>query len=86
MTLRRLLLTAAIAQVILLATCLGPARAAPPELVQIGTFEFPVHLTSPPGDSRRILVVERAGSVRLLVDGVSRAEPFLTVHTVAVRG
>lgn len=48
-------------------------------LTPIGTFERPVLVTSPPGDTRRLFVVEQAGRVRLVKDGVVRQQPFLDI-------
>lgn len=64
------------------ALCLASpdAASAAPRLVPVGgTFEKPIHMTAPPGDNRRLFVVERRGTIRVVVDGVQRAEPFLTI-------
>ncbi|HEY1595896.1 MAG TPA: PQQ-dependent sugar dehydrogenase [Thermoleophilaceae bacterium] len=45
------------------------------------SFSSPMYVTSPPGDSHRLFVVERAGDVRVLVDGTEQATPFLDIHT-----
>ncbi|MBL8733208.1 MAG: PQQ-dependent sugar dehydrogenase [Planctomycetes bacterium] len=42
-----------------------------------GTFTAPVQLLSPPGDSRRIFVVEKTGQIRVVRDGVVLPTPFL---------
>lgn len=39
----------------------------------------PVYLTSPPGDDRRLFVLERAGRVRVILDGELLEEPFLDI-------
>jgi glucose/arabinose dehydrogenase len=49
-------------------------------LQRIGTFDSPVHLTSPPGDRRRIFVVEQGGLIRVLVGGKPRSRPFLDLR------
>jgi glucose/arabinose dehydrogenase len=49
-------------------------------LRRIGTFAEPVYVTAPPGDRRRLFVVERGGTIRLLVGGHRRAEPFLDIR------
>jgi glucose/arabinose dehydrogenase len=46
-------------------------------LARVGTFDSPVYVTSPPGDSRRLFVVEQGGHIRVLVNGRRRAHPFL---------
>jgi glucose/arabinose dehydrogenase len=55
-----------------------PARAAP-SLVELGDFDMPVHVASPPGDASRVFVVEQPGRIQLLVDGVKQPAPFLDV-------
>ena len=45
----------------------------------MGTFSQPTYLTSPPGDTRRRFVVERAGRIRILVGGTKLRRPFLNV-------
>jgi glucose/arabinose dehydrogenase len=56
----------------------APARGA--QLTQVGTFSSPVSIAAAPGDPDRLYVVERAGVVRVLVDGVEQAAPFLDIH------
>ena len=44
-------------------------------------FDIPVHLTSAPGDqSGRLFVVEKAGTIAILQDGVRRARLFLDLR------
>jgi hypothetical protein len=65
-----------------------PAPAPPPKvkLVEIGTFDQPVHVTSPPGD-KRLFVVEKTGRIQVLVKGLKLARPFLDLSKrVSVRG
>jgi len=59
-----------------------PAHAA--QLTQIGTFSSPVSIAGAPGDPHRLYVVERDGVVRVLVDGVKQATPFLDIHDEVV--
>jgi len=49
-------------------------------LTRIGSFERPVLVTAPPGDTRRIFVVEQAGTIRVLRDGELLARPFLDLR------
>jgi glucose/arabinose dehydrogenase len=49
-------------------------------LRRIGTFERPVLLTAPRGDTRRVFVVEQTGAVRVVRDGEVLARPFLDLH------
>jgi glucose/arabinose dehydrogenase len=46
-------------------------------LVRVGRFDNPVYVTAPPGDRRRLFVVEQTGRIRVLVGGKRRAKPFL---------
>ena len=42
----------------------GLARSAGSELARVGTFDTPVYVTAPPGDPRRLFVVEQPGRIR----------------------
>jgi hypothetical protein len=55
-------------------------------LYRIGTFREPVYVTSPPGDRRRVFVVERAGRIRVLVGGKLRKRPFLDIRGKVASG
>lgn len=51
-----------------------------PRLTRLaGSYTLPVHVASPPGDGRRLMVVQQGGAVRVLRDGVPLDEPFLTL-------
>ncbi len=66
--------------VCLLALAPAPAAAQSPSLTPVGgTFSAPVYTTAPPGDGRRLMVVEQGGTVRVIRDGVTLTDPFLTV-------
>ena len=39
----------------------------------------PLFVTAPPGDTRRLFIVERGGAIRLLLDGMLQPTPFLTL-------
>ena len=62
-----------------------PAPAATPaarpglRLQRIGTFDDPVYVTAPPGDRRRVFVVEQGGVVRIVRGGRKLARPFLNI-------
>jgi hypothetical protein len=60
-------LRAALAAFALALAMAAPAAAAP-QLVQIGDFSQPVHVASPPGDSR-VFVVEKGGLVKIAGGG-----------------
>lgn len=68
-----------------------PAKAptaAPPAVVvsgsarltKVGDFERPVLATSPPGDTRHLFVVEQAGLIQVVRDGVRLTQPFLDIR------
>jgi glucose/arabinose dehydrogenase len=56
-----------------------PARAAAVGLVRVGTFDNPLYVTAPPGDSRRVFVVNQSGTVDELLDGRKLDAPFLDI-------
>src|SRR4051794_36504098 len=45
------------------------AAARHVRLKRVGTFRSPVYLTAPPGDRRRLFVVEQRGRIRVVVSG-----------------
>jgi glucose/arabinose dehydrogenase len=49
-------------------------------LTKIGTFERPVLVTAPPGDTERLFVVEQEGTVRVVRDGELLPRPFLDIR------
>src|SRR3954447_25160656 len=55
-------------------------------LVRVGTFNDPVFVTSPPGDTRRLMVVEQGGRIRVLRGGRPLARPFLDISSRVVSG
>src|SRR3954447_4867854 len=64
-----------------------PARkAASLGLRRIGSFSSPVYVTSPPGDSRRLFVVEQGGVIRVVRDGRVLPTPFLDLRSRVVSG
>jgi hypothetical protein len=80
---RRPLLASAVAAAALVAIGCGAssgAEAGGVRLQRIGTFAAPVYVTSPPGDRRRVFVVEQGGTIRVLVDGHERRTPFLDIR------
>ena len=72
----------------------SPAQTAPAtsgssrtlHLVQIGSFDSPTYVTSPPGDARRIMVVEQGGTIRVVRGGKKLAQPFLDIRSRVVSG
>jgi glucose/arabinose dehydrogenase len=66
----------------LLAAALVPASAhAAVQLVKVGSFSAPTYVTAPPGDNHRLFVVEQAGRIQVMVDGVKQAAPFLDISS-----
>ena len=63
-----------------------PPPASGLGLADIGTFSFPLLVTSPPGDNARIFVVEKAGTIRIVKQGTTLATPFLDIHTQVSTG
>jgi glucose/arabinose dehydrogenase len=45
-------------------------------------FSLPYHVTGAPGDPGRVFVVEGAGTIRLVKDGVTQTTPFVTIPEV----
>jgi glucose/arabinose dehydrogenase len=55
-------------------------------LVGIGTFRTPVHVTAPPGDPSRVMVVERNGRIRVVRGGEVQRTPFLDIRGRVIGG
>jgi glucose/arabinose dehydrogenase len=55
------------------------AGATKVRLVQVGTFSQPVGVTGAPHDPSRVFVVQRAGQLRLILNGRAQAQPFLDI-------
>jgi glucose/arabinose dehydrogenase len=45
------------------------------------SFDQPLYVTSPPGDTSRLFVVEKTGVIRIIKNGVLLPAPFLDIHT-----
>jgi len=56
------------------------------KLVGIGSFDTPVYVSAPPGDTRRVFVVEQAGTVRVITGGKRVSRPFLDIRSKVVNG
>jgi glucose/arabinose dehydrogenase len=56
-----------------------PAARPGLRLQRIGTFDNPLYVTAPPGDRRRVFVVEQGGRVMIVRDGRKVDRPFLDV-------
>jgi glucose/arabinose dehydrogenase len=68
----------------------GAATVEPAEgavrLQKIGSFDSPVHVTSPPADASRLFVVEQGGTVRVVKGGKTLSTPFLDVSDKITTG
>ncbi len=56
------------------------AQAPGLRLARVGTFSAPVYVTAPPGDRRRLFVVEQGGTVRVVRGGRTLRRPFLDLR------
>ena len=65
---------------VFLALPAAPASGAL-DLQGVDDFDRPTYLTAPPGDETRLFVTERAGEIRVVVDGVKRPDPFLDISS-----
>jgi len=48
-------------------------------LRKIGSFDAPLYVTAPHGDTHRVFVVEQGGKIRVVRDGKKLSKPFLDV-------
>ena len=55
-------------------------------LKRVASFSSPVYVTSPPGDTRRLFVVEQDGRVMVVVGGRKRSTPFLDIRSQVQSG
>jgi glucose/arabinose dehydrogenase len=55
-------------------------------LVKVGDFAAPLYVTAPPGDRRRIFVVEQAGRIMVVRGGKTLAQPFLDIRSKVTSG
>jgi glucose/arabinose dehydrogenase len=64
----------------------APAARPGLRLRRIGTFAAPVYVTAPPGDRRRLFVVEQEGRVMVVRGGRKRSRPFLDIRDRVLAG
>jgi glucose/arabinose dehydrogenase len=50
-------------------------------LVRVGGFDSPVYVAQPPGDTRRLMVVEQPGRIMVVRGGRKLATPFLDIRS-----
>jgi glucose/arabinose dehydrogenase len=55
-------------------------------LAKVGDFDSPLYVTSPPGDTHRVFVVEQGGRIRVVRDGKRLGTPFLDIHQQVLAG
>jgi glucose/arabinose dehydrogenase len=59
----------------------GVAAARGVKLKKVGSFSSPIFVTAPPGDTHRLFVVERGGTIRVVRDGRKLGTPFLDISS-----
>jgi glucose/arabinose dehydrogenase len=64
----------------------GEAAARGVRLQRIGNFRDPLYVTAPPGDRRRVFVVEQSGRIVLLLGGKRVRRPFLNLSGEVTAG
>jgi glucose/arabinose dehydrogenase len=75
------LLVVAAALASLPAAVSSAAHQPRPRLRLIGHFDTPTAIVGVPGDESRLVVVERAGRIRMVHNGKKLPTPFLDIHT-----
>jgi len=73
----------AVAALVALTAAAAPghsSRTAGYKLRKLFSVPSPLHATTPPGQPRKLYVVEQFGLIRLAVDGKLRAKPFLDLR------
>ena len=68
------------------AAVLPAAADAGVRATPLATFDAPVYATAPPDDPRRVFVVEKEGTIRVLRDGVRLETPFLDIRSNVASG
>src|SRR3954447_8073372 len=68
-----------------LALFVPPADAAL-RLQRVGDFDSPVYATGAPGDSSHLYVVEQAGTIRVVRNGVTLPTPFADLRALVDSG
>jgi glucose/arabinose dehydrogenase len=64
----------------------GAQRRGRLRLVSVGRFNAPLYVTAPPGDTRRVFVVEQGGTIRVVRGGKELSQPFLDISGQVVSG
>jgi glucose/arabinose dehydrogenase len=63
-----------------------PSAADGVKLLRVGRFDSPVYVTAPPGDTRRVFVVEQGGTIRVVRAGKRLSRPFLDLRSKVISG
>lgn len=56
------------------------------KLLEVGRFTAPLYVTAPPGDKRRIFVVQQDGVIRVVRGGTRLSRPFLDLRSIVTSG
>jgi glucose/arabinose dehydrogenase len=65
------------------ANCNPPEGAVPTLTLQpVGNFNQPIYVTGVPGDDSRLFVMEKGGTVRVLVNGQLQPAPFIDISSM----
>jgi glucose/arabinose dehydrogenase len=69
-------------------TPLGPPGGTVPVRLQevASGLAFPTYLTSPPGDTDRLFILEKGGAIRIVKDGALLPDPFLDLSGAVSTG
>jgi glucose/arabinose dehydrogenase len=61
--------------------CAAPEGGVPGLALELvaGEIEEPIYVTGVPGDDSRLMILQKNGAVRVLVDGLLQEEPFLDI-------
>jgi glucose/arabinose dehydrogenase len=51
-----------------------------------GSYSQPLYVTAAPGDTSRLFIVEKTGTIRIVKDGAVLQEPFLDISALVSRG
>src|SRR5437764_13416322 len=62
------------------------ARSSGVKLTKMGTFSSPDYVAQPPGERRRLFVLEQGGKIRVVRDGHLLRAPFLDLSSKIVSG
>jgi glucose/arabinose dehydrogenase len=62
------------------------AKATGVRLQKVGSFDAPLYVTAPPGDQRRIFVVQQGGQIKVVRGGKVLATPFVDITKLVKSG